>query len=298
MKSISIENTTLCGADCIMCPRHTYKYKPRQMPMELFRAIVEQISSLRPERIFLGGYGDPLMDKFFLERCEYIHFQLPNTAICTTTTGHLLDNNMLNVVCQNVRELLISMYGYSKEVYESIHRGSLVFEKVKKNIDALLSRKDRPYVVMKYLVFDNNQKEMELWKEYYIHKCDRIDIWKPHNFGGVYSVQNAKSIQKGTCFRVVECSDLCIRVNGDVSVCCMDFNHELVIGNLLEEPLSMIMEGKRLEKLKILNDEEKLYTLPSCKYCDQLTNREGALIYTSGGMSVGKISYMADDDLK
>lgn len=38
-----IENTTLCGANCIMCPRDKFNYKFENMPLSTFKKIIDEL---------------------------------------------------------------------------------------------------------------------------------------------------------------------------------------------------------------------------------------------------------------
>lgn len=55
--------------------------------------------------------------------------------------------------------------------------------------------------------------------------------------------------------------------DGDVCVCCMDFGHELVVGNANREPLRSIWLGERFESVRsFLRHKRRLFT-PCCR-CD------------------------------
>jgi hypothetical protein len=132
----------------------------------------------------LGGFGDPLMDVHLHKRLDYIKQNYPDFQISTTITGHLLGGKNLRLISDYIDIVKISNYGFSKEVYESVHRGGLKYEKVKNDIDEFLALKKRPFTIMTFLDLPENHHELAAWKEYYEPKCERIDIWKPHNWVG------------------------------------------------------------------------------------------------------------------
>lgn len=38
-----IENTTICGANCIMCPRNKFSHKFENMPFDTFKKIIDEL---------------------------------------------------------------------------------------------------------------------------------------------------------------------------------------------------------------------------------------------------------------
>lgn len=293
--TINIENTTFCGADCIMCQRHNFKFPPEIMSKELFKKCLEQVVNIGVKQVGITGFGDPLMDKYFIWRMKYIKENYPQIKISLTSTCQLLKDEVADAVVKYADELLISMYGFSKIAYESVHRGSLLYENVKENIDKFLERDKRPFVVMKYLLLDENKNDMDAWKNYYLTKADRIDIWKPHNFGDglceTLSSANGDKSKFVGCFRIRSLNDLMFRTNGDISVCCMDYNHNIVIGNINQTSLKDILNSNKVLKLQYLNNDESICNYEYCKNCDQLYDRSEALVYTSNDkMRVGQRS--------
>ena len=290
IESIAIENTTMCGADCIMCTRHDFKYQPDIMSWEVFVRSVEASIHAGVREISITGFGDPLMDRLFPDRLKYIKEKFPYVKISITSTCQLLGGTLADAVAEYVDVLLISMYGFSKKTYEAIHRGSLIFEKVKKNIDEFLCRRSRPYVVMKFLMMSENEHETKAWKQYYEPKANRLDIWLPHNFGGRRE-EYSKTLSFRGCFRIEKLNGLVVRTNGDVVMCCMDYNGILVLGNVMNEPLSDILEGDKVKYMQEINADGRIVEFSLCKNCDQLYDRSEALVYSSDPqMKVGKLS--------
>ena len=290
LDSITIENTTLCGANCKMCVRDKLKFELSSMSFELFKKAITEIDEFYLsefgsglKNVEYGGMGDPLLDVGLEDKLKYIKEQLPDAKQYITTTGHILDKK-LDLVCKYIDTIKISNYGFSKQSYERIHGGSLIYENVKKNIDELLSIPcdKRPRCIMSFLLFPENYEEMENWKAYYEPKCEETYIWKPCNWAGYIESETVQDHAVArACGRVGK--DFTIRANGDVSVCCMDFNRELTVGNVERESFSDIYYGEALKKIKLIHQEKNFFSVPNilCAKCDQLYDRQDALIYSS-----------------
>ena len=54
---VDIEVTSICDADCIMCPRRAMRRKQGPMDFALFRKIVDEAVELGVHELALNGYG-------------------------------------------------------------------------------------------------------------------------------------------------------------------------------------------------------------------------------------------------
>ena len=73
-----------------------------------------------------------------------------------------------------------------------------------------------------------------------------------------------------------------MRANGDVSVCCWDFNREMSIGNLYQNSFEDIYEGEMLKKIVDMHKNKSFFEYENiCQHCDQLYDRTDALLYSS-----------------
>ena len=59
--------------------------------------------------------------------------------------------------------------------------------------------------------------------------------------------------------------------NGDVVLCCMDYNLKHIIGNLLEQTYEEIMNGEKLAQIIEWNEEDKFNKCSICKSCENVT---------------------------
>lgn len=57
-----------------------------------------------------------------------------------------------------------------------------------------------------------------------------------------------------------------IRANGDVMACC-NFRNILKVGNVKEEPVYDIWNGKKMENLRVLHLNGQYKKIPLCKDC-------------------------------
>ena len=290
---MTIEITTYCGADCVMCPRDEYGEtigRWQHMDTGFFKQVVDQAVAAGLTSLDATGFGDPFMDPNYRQKLEYVRSTYPSVKTYAVTTAHLLYPKHHDWITQCLDTLKISNYGHSAEAYSAIHGGTVRYEKVKENLDALLARdrNDRPYVIMKYLVFPQNEHQVDEWRQYWEPKADEILIWLPHNFAGGFHRDEFDDFKGSdrearTCGRPAS-AQLFVRENGEVSLCCWDFNRQLVVGDLKRETISDVLQGERLkaiQKIHAAGGDAILNSDTICKDCDQIYEREHALVYHS-----------------
>jgi len=177
-RELTVENTSYCGAKCIMCPRDDYKAIRdwTHMPMELFASSIDQGIELGITSIDLCGFGDPFIDPGYEEKLAYVKIKYPSIKTYTSTTGHVMHPKNLPWIQKYFDTIKISNYGFSKESYEAVHKGVVKFEKVWENVNALLDapRAERPHVILSFLVFPENEHEIEAWREYWEPSGSRL----------------------------------------------------------------------------------------------------------------------------
>lgn len=281
--SVTIENTSFCGANCQMCPRSKYRYKPMHMPEILFQKIVKEVYEIGVRQVDIGGYGDPFIDPDFSKRVKWIKNNYQDMRISTISTCQLLKGELADTVAEYVDDLKISHYGYTKDTYEKVHRGSLIFEDVKGNIENFLRRTKKPKITIAYLLLEDSKAEAEKWKEYWIDKVDDMQIWYPHNYAG--AKEEYDNITEHDWNDVHSCgrpgNDFMFCANGDVNTCCFDFNHDLIIGNMYENTFKDIINGEKLQKIeKMHKNKEFRNSRTICGKCDQIFSRDSALYFS------------------
>jgi radical SAM protein with 4Fe4S-binding SPASM domain len=60
---------------------------------------------------------------------------------------------------------------------------------------------------------------------------------------------------------------MAVNVDGTISICCVDWAHETVIGNVNEESLDAIWTGERMREFRKLQLEGRRNHNPACANC-------------------------------
>ena len=194
---IDIEPNSRCNFRCIMCQVSDWDrgQRARDMKLEEFKDLIDKNPQLI--EVKLQGMGEPLMHKDFINMIEYARER--NIWVRTVINGSLLHvrNHVERLIDSGVGEILASVDGANKEVFETIRRNS-DFERVVENFTSLnryANRKDRPYTRMWVVLQQQNRHQIldfiELAKKMEFRRLTLSislgdwgqDIWKERKLG-------------------------------------------------------------------------------------------------------------------
>jgi hypothetical protein len=179
---------------------------------------------------------------------------------------------------------------YSKWMHNSIGGD---YELIKRNIQEMVkyvndTRSDC-VVATYHLITDNDnlERELEEYKALVDELGVKTEIWKMHNWSGVYDIgENARSGTVKTCGRPFS-PDLVIRAGGldgkrgAVHPCCqvLGRDEEAVLGHASEQTVEEIWYGEAYETLR---EQHRTGNYPDfCKSCDFLIDDPEVLVYTN-----------------
>lgn len=265
--SMSIEPTTACNLSCPECPSGLKAFTRNigTIKQDHFR---ETIDSVYKQLIFLNFYfqGEPYLHKGFLDMVKYASDKGIYTA--TSTNGHFLDDaHAQKTIESGLDRLIISMDGTTQEVYEQYRVGgnlSKVIEGAKNIVRWKKEMKSStPMVVFQFLVVKPNQHQIEEAKAL-AKQIGVDDIW--FKTAQVYDYENdpnglitdldqysryrknehGKTVPKNKlqnhCWKMWQSN--VVTWDGKVVPCCFDKDAEHVLGDLKQEGMKEIWDGK------------------------------------------------------
>jgi MoaA/NifB/PqqE/SkfB family radical SAM enzyme len=123
LTKLYIEITTACNLDCQMCVRRIWDEPSGTMPLEVFRRLMDQVRMLPSSpTIHLGGYGEPMAHRDFLEIVRMA--KEAGACVEVTTNGTLLTPEMSSALLDlDLNRLVVSIDGATPEHYENIREG-------------------------------------------------------------------------------------------------------------------------------------------------------------------------------
>jgi len=285
---IRLEPTNMCNGKCIMCPREKMKRPQGILDINLYKRILDEAVEAGAKQASLENFGETFLDPYIFERAEYAKTRGLETL--TITNASLLDEEKCRKVVEFFDVIRISMYGITKDTFESIHRG-LKFKEVEKNVARLFEmrkqvKQSKLRIEMYFLLMDENKHEMRGFLDRYEKVADAVAVWKPHNWGDGRNFRNpiAKKVSCGRPFT----GPVQVQWDGLVVPCCFDYDSRIVLGDLKKQTLHEVLRSEKYNELRRAHKEGDFSKFPFCSVCDQLNKREDVLVYTTiGNAKVG-----------
>lgn len=281
---VRIETTNICNASCIMCPREKMDRLEGVMNAKLFKKIVDEAKSLGTKNIFLGGFGEPLTDPMIVDRVRYVKQQ---GMYCNFISNGSLWNKDITVqlIEAGLDEVRFSFYGQDKQTYEIVHRG-LNYDITHNNIRNVIETRNRlgrkkPVVLVYFLTLDNNQKQVEAFREEWETLADFIEIWRPHNFGDGRDYRNRQEVRKKESCGRPKRGPVQFQYDGTIIPCCYDYGGKMILGDIHDNTIPEILRGEKYEALRRAHESGDFSAAPYCNECDQLLEHSDALVYTN-----------------
>ncbi len=294
---IAIEPTNACNLKCRLCPTWQHMQRERGfMEFEDFRNIIDGNKDIL-KRINMIFAGEPLLNQNVFKMVKYAENKNIEVLLSSNTTL-FNDEKIKELFESGLSYLIVCLDGATKETHEQYRQGS-DFEKIKANIEKICRIKKeggfkKPYIILQFIVMKQNEHEIEdiikMAKNFGVDKLDLktlslgsfVDISKKIELAKENLPNDTKYsrfiFQDGhlaTKSKPVLCSWLkqtVILWNGDVAMCCYDFNGDMVIGNISKDGgLKKILKSKKYKEYRKMATQRKLKLCQNCNFSAETT---------------------------
>ena len=186
-----LEINSACNLHCPTCTKGNmegYEHKTGIMDWDLMLRCIEKIKNENNQSIvFLYGNSEPFLHPRLADCIRAVKDQGLN---CQISTNLNFVRNLDDVLIAGLDFMIISLSGFTQEVYVKGHAGGKV-EKVKENMKLLSEARarvgDKFPISVNYHVYNDNQHEIPLMKEY----ADSLGIGFFTSYARAISMENA-----------------------------------------------------------------------------------------------------------
>lgn len=287
-----------CNYSCTMCPQDArtggrHKGFLRKMSLLEFEANVMECAKHDVRVINLDGSGEATLNRNLPEYIKIV--KRYNALAVIFSNGYRMEGKfMQECVDAGLDFFRFSMIGSNPQKYQQWMNNYVGghFEKTVANIRAMKEYVNKTgskcEIATYHLITDNDNLEQEL-AEYKALVEDlgvKTEIWKMHNWSGVYDPEYHRQGGTRTCGRPFS-PDIVIRAGGldgrtgAVAPCCqvLGRDEEAVLGHTSEQTIEEIWYGEAYETLR---EQHRTGNYPDfCKNCDFLIDDSNVLVYTN-----------------
>ena len=265
---VLIETLNVCNADCIMCPYSSMERSKGVMDMGLYKRIIDECVELGIDSIQLNNINEPLLDSRIVERVSYARDVGIRNVMFFTNAQLLKYDKSRELIEAGLTYVVISIDGATKSTYEAIRR-KLNYDTVTGNVRSLMRARaelasSTPRINLTFTAIKQNEREVTKFITMWQGKADEVHIGIGHNWAGKQS--NVMELKP----RVYPCkapwSSFVINWNGDVAMCCVDYETTVKLGNVQTESVLEIWNGTKLKELRQRHLERNFDGL-ICKNC-------------------------------
>ena len=288
-----------CNYTCQMCPQSNpgrHKGFLKRMPLDEFEKYVIECAKRGAKVVNLEGSGEATLNR---RLPEYIKILTEHNLMSYIfSNGYRFKGDfMKECIDAGLTRIRFSIIGYNPEVYKK-WMDIDAFETVKDNAikaqEYIKETGASTEIASYHLITDNSQIDLEIeeYKNNWIKPTNSLgEIWKMHNWSGVYENPNERSGKVKTCGRPFA-PEITIRAGGldgktgAIHPCCqvLGRDEEAVLGHMSENTFDEIWNGEEYQRLRqghITGD------YPSyCEGCDFLIDDPEVLVYTNHNRSV------------
>ena len=257
-KNIYVEITKACNLSCKFCPSSSNNNKKEYLSFEKFKYIIDSIKDYT-NGIYLHILGEPLLHK---EIFDFIDYASQFLKVSLTTNGHLIKNHLDELINSNLYVLNISL--------QSIFKLELVDEYFYNLNKLIISRKTKLPIHLR--IWNDKESEFaktlnkrvyELIEKYDFSSYPYVTISVADEFEWP-ALESSINKERTSCLGAK--SQMGILLNGDVTICCLDYLGHTCIGNLYDTPFSELLNNDLFKNvLKGWNDLNPYFEL--CQKC-------------------------------
>jgi len=190
-KKLAVEVCAECNLACTMC-HHPFMKRPKDnMPFKLWTRCANQVAKIAPQtECWFSFCGEPLLEhERLIDMIEYGK-SVGLRSLNINTNGMLLTPDIAErVLGSGVDLIVIGIDGFEPETYESI-RVNGVREVLYANVEYLLRARQRresgPEVQVQFVVMDENEGELEPFKEFWLARGAVAKVRNKLSWGGTF----------------------------------------------------------------------------------------------------------------
>jgi len=257
--SLIIEPTNTCNLRCTFCfVTDGMTRDGGFMDFNIFKKIIDDCTDL--EHLCMHNWGEPLLHKDIFRMIEYAKNKGVNYVVMNTN-GTLLTDKMINRIVNSKLDIIRFSIDGSAETFKRVRGVEL--ENIEKNIKKLKIIKEKKRPKLKIGVVFTVEEDTEGDAEEYINHWEKI-------------VDHVRLQPKLiTSPRTEVCPEpfgkdygkLVVLWDGRVIPCCVDYNANLMIGNIQNDTIPNLWKS---EKLNILREQHLKGEFPdTCANCNE-----------------------------
>lgn len=288
---IQIEPTNLCNLRCRFCPIGDHLLiKQNQvnqgfMKLDLFKKIIKDLSDF-PQKIktlHLYGNGEPLLNNNLSDMIKIGKKSGLISSIDITTNGILFSQKIIqSLIGSGIDKIIVSVNGISTDQYLKLTQTKINFDDFINSIKYLYDNRKNCKIFIKSIADFYNEKEKRLFFNLfspisdYIYLENLTEPWPEFSVGEKLHIKCIRSAFSDEVEDKLVCCPIfytmVINYDGSISLCCIDWKNDLLIGDVKNKALREIWESELLFNHQLQHLKGNRYQNDICRQCNQISH--------------------------
>lgn len=283
--NLMIEVTNACNLKCSMCYHRKMKRKVGFMSKELFTKIIEEAKELNVKNIGLYTTGEAFLHPQIFDFIKIAKDKGIEYVYITTNGQALNKEKIQKILDSGLDSIKFSIDAASKSVYEKIRTGGK-WERLIENIRLLREARDKSrsdlMIFGSFVITKDNYKDLLKCGSVFKNLIDESIFSSPDDQGGQqineFNSMFSKAVKENFSKFLLPkgkwypCNLLwnrfIVNYDGKLTICCSDFEAELIYGDLNKHGLKECWNNKQMQTFRKIHRDGKFELLPMCNRCN------------------------------
>lgn len=273
---LNIEPTNACNLRCIFCPRQITagRLGVHFLSLAIFKRIIDEAVAY-PRLIMLNLHkdGEPLLNRDLPEMVAYAKEKNAAKTIHLNTNGTLLASTCgERLLAAGIDDITISIDAASTRTYHALKKSDRYEHLVQGVKDFIKLRNKtgaRTTIRVKIMECDLiPAAEIKAFHALWADIADEVQVTGLHDWSGAIEhlrITDETSEHRFPCALLWYA--LAVNSNGEVSICNVDWNYSGIVGNVHDQDLHTIWNGRPLKALRQAHLQSRWGQAPVCGQC-------------------------------
>jgi len=284
---VYVDPSSSCNFTCPFCfqsnkDKAKVGFVNKTMDMPLYMKIINDILQFPDKLKVLRLYmlGEPLLNFNFASMVKHARSTNCCERIDTTTNASLLNKKKsLDIIDAGLDRINISIEGVNSKQYKKFSKKSVDFEKLVDQIHFFYSVKRQCELIIKVNGDSLSDSDKQLFYDTFTPISDgcfiehTMQCWSDTE---IDNIDKSVGLYGQEVKEISVCPypfySLAINSDGKISLCFLDWNHKLIIGDVANDSIVDIWNGELLKTYQKLFLTNKRRDIHSCKDCGQMTH--------------------------
>lgn len=282
---LDVELTNCCNFSCRFCPTGTKSVNRTKgyMPDVVVDALAENIKKFNIPGVRFSRWGEPTMHPKYLEIMKII--KDTGCLVHFNTNGSFLNKeSMLELLRIHVDSIKFSFQGADEATYNEMRYGGS-YCRLLENLRMMWEiRGDNPvpFIQVSTTLTSETEAQKEEFKRDIENYCDYynigytnlthlavdkmdVDETEKEKIRALQKKERIQHVYQAVCNEAFD--KLSINWNGDVTLCCGDYDNFMLVGNLLDMDLREIFNSRSADAYRQIILNKQYSKIKCCSTC-------------------------------